>query len=74
VGLDGAVTARGPRGSYCHGSARGAAGSGVTFAYGAQVAVEGLELATLHLIRNESPEVVAAFAAKLPVLIWTVRA
>lgn len=45
----------------------------LTPAYGAQVAVEGLELATLHLIRNESPEMVAAFAGKLPVLIWTVR-
>jgi hypothetical protein len=41
--------------------------------YGAQVAVEGLELATLHIVRNEIPAVVAAFAAKLPVLIWTVR-
>lgn len=45
----------------------------LTPAYGAQVAVEGLELATLHIIRNESPTVVAAFAAKLPVLIWTLR-
>ena len=41
--------------------------------YAAQIAVEALELATLHLIRNESPEMVAAFAGKLPVLIWTVR-
>jgi hypothetical protein len=37
------------------------------------VAVEGLELATLHIVRNESPEMVASFADKLPVLIWTVR-
>jgi len=45
----------------------------LTPAYGAQVAVEGLELATLHIIRNESTAVVAAFAAKLPELIRTVR-
>ncbi|WP_435081449.1 hypothetical protein [Clavibacter michiganensis] len=45
----------------------------LTPAYGAQVAVEGLELATLHIIRNESPAVVTAFAAKLSELIWTVR-
>jgi hypothetical protein len=36
------------------------------------VAVEGLELATLQIIHNESPAVVAAFAAKLPELIRTV--
>jgi hypothetical protein len=45
----------------------------LTPAYGAQVAVEGLELATLHIIRNESAAVVSGFAAKLPELIRIVR-